>query len=288
MPCATQASKYFMFHSWVCALIVLATLSLLAHAQENGSSLQTMTRVTQLENGYRFEEIPAQYDTERYEIVTQGISKEFVIEPATYETVTETVIVQPAMTVPEIISAEYEWAAGEISGFSVEYRIELAEFETVQDAIIPEAPTELMAIPPIYNPDGTIAVSSRVVERLIPNIWHPQFRRIVKTPAKAVKVYAPYEIKDGKTRIDVIPARVVEKDMPAITKQVTRRILKTPAHTTDRIIPSGTKTIATVRVEVKPARFILRDANKKVVHEFASREEFEDFQLRSLANSPEE
>ena len=55
-----------------------------------------------------------------------------------------------------------------------------------------------------------------------------------------------------------------------------------------RIIPSGTKTIATVRVEVKPARFILRDANKKVVHEFASREEFEDFQLRSLANSPEE
>lgn len=98
----------------------------------------------------------------------------------------------------------------------------------------------------------------------------------------------PYEIKDGRTRIDVIPARIVEKDIPAVTKQVARRVVKAPSYTADHIIPSGTKKIATVRVEVKPARFILRDANRKIIREFESRVEFEAFQVNSIDKSSKE
>ena len=67
-----------------------------------------------------------------------------------------------------------------------------------------EASTELVTIPPTYNPDGTIATPAQTLERAIPSVTRQETRRVVKTPASTI-----------------------ERAVPAITKQV---LVRTPKY----------------------------------------------------------
>jgi len=188
-------------------------------------------------------------------------------------------VVTPASVEYETVPAEYEWVEGEIEGSTVDYITPPAQYETIQETVVTqEASTELVSIPPIYNPDGTIAVPASTQERVIPSVTKMVTRRVIKTPAATVERVVPYEIKDGKTRVPVKPAKTVERAVPAVTKQVQRRVIKTPASTQERIIPPGTRREVNVRTLVAPQKFYLRDDDGKIVREFENRDAFEKYQ----------
>ena len=198
--------------------------------------------------------------------------------PPTFETVTETVVVQPQSVEYVAVPPEYEWVEGEIEGSTVVYENKPAEYETYTETVaVQEASTELVTIPPTYNPDGSINTPARTQERVIPNVTKTETRRRIKTPASTVERVVPYEIKDGKTRVPVGPAKTVEKITPVITKEVSRRVIKTPAATQERIVPAGTEIEAVVKTVIAPERFYLRDETGRIVREFESREAFENY-----------
>jgi Ca-activated chloride channel family protein len=246
-------------------------------AQRNSQSSPQRTASS---GGYVLEEVPAQYKTEQKTIVTKETSIEILQTPPEYGTVTDTVVVQPQSTEVVVIPPEYEWVDGDIDGSTVEYDSVPAQYETVQEVVVAqEASSELVTVPATYNSDGTIATPARTVERAIPNVTKTETRRVVKTPASTIERIVPYEKKDGKTRVPVAPAKVVERAVPAVTKQVTRRVIKTPARVVEKIVPAGSERTVSVRTELSPQKFYLRDEDGKIIREFGSRDEFEKYKL---------
>jgi len=197
--------------------------------------------------------------------------------PPTFETVTETVVIQEATTELVTVPATYE-TEGDVVGGTTVYETTPAEYETVTETVVvQEASTELVTIPQSFETvmdtivvqpqyvaaDGSIVppvtqeISRRVVktpastqERVIPAATKTVSRRVVKTPRSTVERFIPYEKKDGKTRVVVTPPRTLERAVPVITKQATRRVIKTPARTQERIIPSVTKQVQVRKLAV--------------------------------------
>ena len=228
--------------------------------------------------GLILEEVPAEYKVETKTIVTKEATTEIVIPPATFETVTETVVVQPQSVEYVRVEPEYEWVEGDVPGNTVEYIAQPPQYETVAEPIVvQEASTELVTIPPVFNPDGTVAIPGQTQERVIPSVTKLETRRVIKTPASTVERIVPYVKKDGKTRIPKGPVTYTEKTVPAVTKEVTRRVVKTPASVQERVVPAGTRKEVMVRTEISPQKFYLRDEDGKVIREFASRDEFEKY-----------
>ena len=82
---------------------------------------------------------------------------------------------------------------------TVEYIEIPAEYETVTETVVvQEATTELVTIPPTFNPDGTIATPARTTERTIPSVSKTETRRRIKTPARTVeRIVSPkYILRD--------------------------------------------------------------------------------------------
>ena len=164
-------------------------------------------------------------------------SVQYVNLPKTYETVTDTVIVQPQYIAPD-------------------------------GSIVPAVTEELSR--------RVVKTPASSQERVIPAITKEVTRRVVKTPATLVERVVPYEKKDGKTRVVKTPARTVERVVPNISKQETRRRVKQPASTQEKVIPGVTKEVQ-VKKLVRPQTFYLRNEDGKVVREFASLDEFEQY-----------
>ena len=192
------------------------------------------------------------------EVETETIATTLVAVPPVFETVTETIVVQPKSVTYEVIPGKFEWVDGEIPGESIEYVEIPPEYETIEESIVvQEASTELISVPPAYE---TLADGSRVVkmpasttERVIPAVTKMETRRVIKTPARVEEVTVSNKIEDGRTLVMVEPPRTVEKTVPAITKTVERRVVKTPARTVE-VLASGGETI------VSPTREILASA----------------------------
>ncbi|MEP4052070.1 MAG: von Willebrand factor type A domain-containing protein [Litorimonas sp.] len=232
--------------------------------------------------GLSLEEIPAEYKVETKEIVLKEAFTEFVETPPDFETVLETIVVEPASVELVEVPATYEWVDGNIDGSTIEYVVTPPVYETISEpVIVQEAMTELVSIPATYNPDGTIAVPARVMERMIPSVTKTETRRVVKTPASTVERIVPYEKRDGKTRVPVTPGRVIEKEIPAVTKQVERRVIRRTSMPIERNVPAGTKRKVQVRTEVSPQKFYLRDDDGNIVREFDSRDAFEKYKLNA-------
>jgi uncharacterized protein YggE len=118
-------------------------------------------------------------------IINSGPNVDLVSIPAVYETVSETVVVQPA---------------------SVEYVTIPPTYETVTETVTTqEASTELIVIPATaYSP-------ARVEERVIPAVTKQVSRRVVKTPASTVERIIPAVTKQQTRRVVKTPARVEER-----------------------------------------------------------------------------
>ena len=109
---------------------------------------------------------------------------------------------------------------------------------------------------------------------------------MIKTPARTVERFVPYEKKDGKTRVVITPPKTMERAVPAITKQVEHRVIKTPASTQEKVIPGVTKEVQ-VKKLVRPQTFYLRNEDGKVVREFASLDEFEHYKSNQATSVQE-
>ena len=265
-----------------------ASLTAVSSNAAQGVIVPSQSTQTQHTNGYVLEEVPAEYKLETKTIVTKEASTEVVTPPATFETVTETVVVTPAFVKYVRVEPEYDWVEGDIQGNTVEYVAQGPQYETIAEpVVVQEASTELVTIPAIYNPDGTIATPARTQERTIPSVTKLETRRVIKTPASTVERVVPYEKKNGKTRIPKGPVTYTEKIVPAVTKEVSRRVMRRPASVQERIIPAGVEREVQVRTIVNPQRFYLRDENGNVVREFASRDEFEKYQSNQATSVQE-
>ena len=175
--------------------------------------------------------------------------------PSEYETITETVVVQNAATELVVSPPVYDWVDGEIPGSSVEYVSTPPVYETVTETIVTqEASTELVVVPAVLNPDGSVAVPARTVERSIPAVTKTETRRVVKTPASTREKIVPNIIKDGRTRIQISPGNVTEKIVtPGQTQEITRRV------------PKG------------DPKYVLKDEHGSIIRVFDSQEAFEKF-----------
>jgi len=114
-------------------------------------------------------------------VLHSGPNVDYVITPAVYRTVTETVVVQEASTELVTIPAVYE--------------------TVTETLVVQEASTELVAIPATsYNP-------ARVEERIIPAVTKQISRRVVRTPASTQERVIPAVTKQETRRVVKTPAR---------------------------------------------------------------------------------
>ena len=202
--------------------------------------------------------IPGEYKWVEGEI--EGGTTELVTKPAEYETVAETVVVQEASTELVNIPSSFETV--------METIIVQPSYVAADGSIVPPV-TEDISRRVARTPAST-------QERVIPAVTKTKTRRVIKTPARTVERFVPYEKKDGKTRVVITPPKTMERAVPAITKQVERRVIKTPARTQEVVIPGVTKEVH-VKKLVRPQTFYLRNEDGKVVREFASLDEFEHY-----------
>ena len=86
--------------------------------------------------GLILEEVPAEYKVETKTIVTKEATTEIVIPPATFETVTETVVVQPQSVEYVRVEPEYEWVEGDVPGNTVEYSPNLHNMKPLQNPLL--------------------------------------------------------------------------------------------------------------------------------------------------------
>lgn len=132
-----------------------------------------------LSNGMVVETIPPQYDTVMETVLVQPERIEYVSVPPVYETVTETVVVQ-------------------------------------------ESTTELVVIPPTYYADGTVATPQRTVERAVPAITKQETRRVIKTPAAT----AERVIREGEPIAQQVERRVETKPQRYILRDEQGQIIR--------------------------------------------------------------
>ena len=135
-----------------------------------------------------------------------------------------------------------------------------AEYETVTETVVvQEASGQLITTPPEFE---TVTETILVMEGFTETVIIP-----------------PTYNADGTIATRV---RTEERDVPPVYKTISRRRVKKPAGTEERVVPPVTK-MQTRRVK-KPARtvqtqkFILRKPDGSVVREFASAEEYAQYQ----------
>ena len=183
---------------------------------------------------------------------------ELVAVPATYRSVSETVVVTPQ---------------------TVDYATIPATYETYQDTVVvQEASTELVAIPATYRTVTetvvvqeastelvTIPATYRTVNETV--VVQPQSVEYVSVPAKFRSVTENYVAQDATERMVIIPAvydNVTEtivtqeassslRAVPATYRTVNETIVVQPARTEIQVIPATYET-RSERVLISPAR----------------------------------
>lgn len=128
------------------------------------------------------------YGVQTGAVINSGPTTELISVPATFETVNETVVVQPA---------------------SVEYVSIPPVYETVTETVVvQEASTELVVIPATaYSP-------ARTTERTVPAKTSTVNRRVIRTPASTVERTVPAVTKQVARRVLKTPARTTERVIP--------------------------------------------------------------------------
>lgn len=159
------------------------------------------------------------------EVVPESIIP--VIIPATFEIVTEQVVVQEAY---------------------IERVMTPAKFETISETvIIQEAYNELIAIPAKFETSSKTVISDPSVNGGPPKTKIVQQR--IKTEAAHVEErMIPAVIENVQKRVISQPVGIIERHIPAITKLVSQRSIKEPAQEIEKVTPAVTKQISIKRI----------------------------------------
>ncbi len=181
--------------------------------------------------------------------VTKMVSRRVRKEDGSFETVTETVVIQEASPELVIIPPVYETVRETIQ-IAADGSTQVLESETVPASKMADSPRGITSI-----------------QGLLEEIKSDE---ITVTGARATREAAFSASPRSKLGVSaapkVSPPRF-DRTIPAITKTQTRRVVKTPASTMERVTPAITKEM-TVRVENADGTF--KDVTKTVVIQEAS------------------
>ncbi len=173
-----------------------------------------------------------------------------VMIPATYETVTEQVLVQEASEEIEIIPAVYEWVEEEVIVKEASERIEVvpAEYKQVEEQVmVSPATTRVEEVPAVYE-----WVEEQVLVQPAHTIWQKgtgPIQRVDNATGEImclVEVPARYETVRKRKLVEPATTRTVE--VPAEFRTVERMVMVQPATTRTVTIPAETRTIRVQRM----------------------------------------
>ena len=193
-----------------------------------------------------------------------GIGEGWSIEliPATYKTVTETVISRVPNfenRVP-LMPAVYEWILESTvddrptADKIVKLKTIPAIYETRTETIIEEvAKIEYYLTDTLYDTDGSVITPATVQLRNIPAVTIEEKRRVVVSPLRMEKYYIPAPKKEGHRLVLKTPILPLTYEHGIITKAIPRTYV------------------------AQPWRFIIRNADKELAHSFDSFEDFTAF-----------
>lgn len=176
-----------------------------------------------------------------------------VFVPATYKTVTETVLKSEASERVEVMPAQYQWVEEQVMVKGPSQRLEVfpATYGWVEEQVlVKEATTQVKEIPAAYK-----TVTEQVVDRPAHTVWKkgrgPMERVDYGTGEIMCLVEVPATYKTVTKRMLVKPAETQEVTIPAEYKTVRKRVMKTPPTTRVVEIPAEYTTVK-VRKLVSP------------------------------------
>lgn len=212
--------------------------------------------------GLTLEYAPPEFETVTETVVVQPASVEYVQAPPVFETVQETVVVQEASTELVTIPAVFEWVEGDIEGSSTEIEFIPPEYETVTETVVVQnASTEIVSVPPSYETvQEEIVVQPEYAEAdgsTVPAVTKKISKRVIKTPARTEERRIPAVTKTMTRRVVKTPGRAVEKTVPYQKKDGKTRVVVKAAYIAERAIPAVTKQ-ETRRVVKTPAATVER------------------------------
>lgn len=167
--------------------------------------------------------IPASYNTISEQVVVREAGERFEIIPARYETVSENRLIKEASTRLEVIPAEYS---------EVEERI-----------LVKPATKKIVEVAAVYE-----TVTERVLDKAAHTVWKkgPPASQSASVLSQTTSdtgeimclVEVPATYKTVEKRVLVTPARTEEIDVPAEYETVTKMIVTKPAETREITIPA--------------------------------------------------
>lgn len=208
--------------------------------------------------------IPATFKTVTEQVIDQPASEKITVIPATYKTVTEQVLVREASEKLVVIPATYKTVTEQIE-------IEPGSETIVEVPAVYETVTEKVKVADGYTTwkrgSNPIAISSSVGGTIlqsqetetgeilclveVPPKYETVTKKVLKTPATTKTVKTPGKFATVTKQVIDKPATTQVVKVPAEYKTVTKRVIDKPAQVTRVPVPATYKTV-TKRVQVSP------------------------------------
>ncbi len=182
--------------------------------------------------------IPASYNTVSEQVVVQEAGERFEIIPARYETIRENLMVKEASTRLEIVPAEYS--------------------EVQERVLVKPKTTKIVEVAAVYE-----TVTERVLDKAAHTVWKkgPAASQSSSVLSQATSdtgeimclVEVPATYKTVQKRVLVTPARTEEIAIPAEYKAITKTVVTKPARTREIAIPAEYGDVQVTKI-VAPAK----------------------------------
>ena len=210
----------------------------------------------------RLSVVPATYETVTEQVLVKEASSRLEIVPATYETVTEQVQTKPASYRTETIPAEYETVTEQVESKQASTRIERvpAQYETVTETIqVSPASTKWVKKKADRNclsadPNDCLVwclvevpAQNRTISKRVRKGCAAGYADNGDDCTKTIDIPAEYSTRTWRKLKTAATTRQVE--VPAEFKTISRKVVKTPASTRSIDIPAEytTRTIRKVK-----------------------------------------
>jgi hypothetical protein len=195
--------------------------------------------------------VPPTYRTETERVLRREASARIEVVPARYETVQERVLVKEASERLEVVPAVYDWIEEKVLVKQASSRLETvpAVYDWVEEKVLVESAhtTWKKGRGPIEKVDDSTGEIMCLVE--VPARYETVKKRVLKTPAKTVKVEIPAEYKTVKKKVMTKPPTTRKVETPAEYETVKVRKMVSPPQERPIEIPAEYETVTkTVKV----------------------------------------
>lgn len=210
-----------------------------------------------------------QADQSWHQNITLPDGRTIVAMPAEFQIIQVTQIIRPAQVIEKQIPAKTKQVKKTIlksPARTVERVIPAVKKSINRRVIDKPARTQIKTIPQV----------SKDINITDPRSGLKTKRTIVIQPSYKDFVVIPATYKMIQEQVVVQEKSVEQVTIPAVLEKVTETVVVSEAYVEKITIPAETKVTAK-RVEIAPARLVLKNQNGKIIHIFASEPELQDF-----------